>query len=67
MDNTCAALTGVAANMRTCQAKMIAQKMDEESAVFDISGNSFAVDGELDGGHVNLLKISTPIFFNCSN
>jgi hypothetical protein len=49
MDDAGAALTGVAADMRTRQIEIIAQKMDKERAVFDIDRNRLTVHGQF--GH----------------
>jgi hypothetical protein len=49
MDDAGAALTGVAADMRTRQIEIIAQKMDKERAIFDIDRNRLAVHGQF--GH----------------
>jgi hypothetical protein len=48
MDDAGAALTGVAADMRTRQIEIIAQKMDKKRAVFDIDRNRLTVHRQFD-------------------
>src|SRR5258708_7246731 len=51
MDGARAALCGVASDVGTCQAKRIADKVDEQRALFDLGACRLAVDGQgdLDG------------------
>ena len=50
-DGAGAALRRVAADMRSGQAKMIAQELDEQRTVFDLPRVESAVDGDGDVGH----------------
>lgn len=43
MDDTGAALRGVAADMSTCQPQMLPQKLDEQRARFDLPCHRIAV------------------------
>jgi hypothetical protein len=51
MDRAGAALAGIAADMRPGQPEMVAQKMNEKGAIFDIGGHRLAVYRQLDCGH----------------
>src|SRR6476620_1978258 len=51
MDDTGAALAGVAAHVGTGQVQMIAQEMDKERAVLDVGRNRPAVHRQFDFRH----------------
>jgi hypothetical protein len=53
MHDTGAALTGVAADMRSGQAEMIAKKLNEKRAILGIARDLLAVDRQFDRRHRN--------------
>src|SRR5262249_16089605 len=50
----CTALAGVAADMRTGQAQLLAQQFDEQGTRLDVGDLTLPVDGELDRSHQSL-------------
>jgi hypothetical protein len=51
MDDTGAALAGIAADMGAGQVQIFAQEMDEEGSVLDIGRDGLAVHRQFDGRH----------------
>src|SRR5262249_43922885 len=43
MDDTSTALTGVAADMRSCQVEVIAQKLDQKRSVFEVNRDCLTI------------------------
>ena len=58
MDDAGAALAGVAADMGAGQIQMIAQEMDQQSAVFDVSRDCLAVHCQFDCRHADTSRCS---------
>ena len=58
MDDTGAALAGVAADMGAGQVEMIAQQMDKESPILKIGRDTLAVHGQFDCRHVWFLPMA---------
>jgi len=56
VDSARAALCGVATDMGTCQAKRIADKVDEQRALFDFGARRLADDGQGDLGGQDFLS-----------
>jgi len=51
MDDAGTALAGVAADMGSCKAEVVADEIDEQRPAFHVAGNLLAVYRHRNGGH----------------